>query len=187
MAISKYLCLLLIVFGRETMNDYKPVNGLQTGGGSEFRIFSKSFKEGEFIPALFTCDGPNISPELNWTTPPAKTQTFLFINDDPDAPAGDWVHWLVYNIPKDTRELKENASLKKLLPEGAIEGINDFNKICYGGPCPPSGIHRYFFKLYALDIALNPKKGASKNQLLSEIKGHILAQATLIGKYKRAH
>ena len=151
----------------------------------DFRISSHSFNNGELIPAKYTCDGANISPPLAWTTPPANTKSFAIISNDPDAPIGDWVHWILFNIPSDTRELKEESSSKHYLPKGTIEGMNDFRKNNYGGPCPPSGTHRYFFKLYALDILLPLKESTTKKQLLDAMKGHILAEATLIGKYKR--
>jgi Raf kinase inhibitor-like YbhB/YbcL family protein len=150
-----------------------------------FKISSSSFKDGEFIPTRYTCDGANVSPPLVWTAPPEKTKSFALINDDPDAPIGDWVHWILFNIPADTSELKEESSSKHNLPKGTIEGMNDFRKNNYGGPCPPSGTHRYFFKLYALDIPLQLKESTTKKQLLDAMKGHILAEATLMGKYKR--
>lgn len=151
----------------------------------DFKIFSSAFKPGELIPSKYTCDGLNISPPLNWTEPPLETKSFVLLNDDPDAPIGDWVHWIIVNIPPDIRALKEEASSKKLLPKNSIEGLNDFMENNYGGPCPPSGTHRYFFKLYALDKELPLKANTTKKQLLETMKGHILAQATLIGKYKR--
>ncbi len=151
----------------------------------EFQISSSVFKNGEMIPRKYCCDGINISPPLNWNDPPANTKSFALINDDPDAPVGDWVHWIIYNIPKETREFKEDASSKKLLPNGSLEGKNDWGKNSYSGPCPPSGTHRYFFKLYALDNLLNAKEGLTKKQLLSLMNGHILAQTEIIGKYNR--
>jgi len=151
----------------------------------DFRISSPSFNNGELIPVKYTCDGANISPPLSWTAPPEKTKSFALIVDDPDAPIGDWVHWILFNIPSDSRELKEESSSKHNLPKGTIEGMNDFRKNNYGGPCPPSGTHRYFFKLYALDILLPLKESTTKKQLLDAMKGHILAEVTLIGKYKR--
>lgn len=151
----------------------------------KFQITSSAFKDGEMIPSKYTCDGENISPPLNWNGIPDGTKSLALINDDPDAPVGDWVHWIVFNIPPETIELKEAASNKKLLPAGSVEGLNDWNKIGYGGPCPPSGVHRYFFKLYALDNLLSLKEGATKRQLLDAMKGHILAEAQLIGKYQR--
>lgn len=151
----------------------------------DFKISSPSFNNGELIPVKYTCDGANISPPLSWTAPPERTKSFALIADDPDAPIGDWVHWILFNIPSDTRELKEESSSKHNLPKATIEGMNDFRKNNYGGPCPPSGTHRYFFKLYALDIMLPLKESTTKKQLLDAMKGHILAEATLIGKYKR--
>jgi Raf kinase inhibitor-like YbhB/YbcL family protein len=151
----------------------------------ELIIESPVFKEGEIIPSKYTCDGENISPPLSWKNAPAETKSFALLIDDPDAPAGDWVHWIIYNIPAAIHELKEGASSKKLLPKEAIEGITDFRKTGYGGPCPPSGIHRYFFKLYALSTALQLPAGVTKKQLLEAMKGHIISEAALIGKYKR--
>lgn len=151
----------------------------------DFKIYSPAFKEGELIPSKYTCDGVNISPPLDWANPPKGTETFALINDDPDAPIGDWVHWVVFNIPAEVTQLPEASSSKHLLPKGTIEGMNDFRKDNYGGPCPPSGTHRYFFKLYALDVLLQLKETATKKQLLDAMKGHILAEAILIGRYKR--
>jgi len=155
------------------------------GDKMEFKVFSEAFKDGDMIPSKYTCDGVNISPPLNWVHPPKDTKSFALINDDPDAPIGDWVHWIVYNIPSATRELKEDASGKKHLPHNAIEGLNDFRRTSYGGPCPPSGTHRYFFKLYALDTLLNLKTGVAKKELLEAMKGHILALTEMVGKYQR--
>ena len=151
----------------------------------EFKLFSDSFKDGEDIPSKFTCDGINISPSLRWAHPPKDTKSFALIHDDPDAPAGDWVHWIIYNIPPAAREIREDASGKKHLPHGALEGLNDWKRIGYGGPCPPSGTHRYFFKLYALDMSLNAKEGIDEKDLLVAMEGHILGLAELVGKYKR--
>jgi Raf kinase inhibitor-like YbhB/YbcL family protein len=174
------LPLLMIVFlGTDSfkLNKERPA--------VEFKIFSTAFNEGELIPAKYTCEGLNISPPLKWISSPGETKSLAIICNDPDAPVGDWVHWVVYNIPASETEIKEGASSQKHLPKGALEGINDFRKIGYGGPCPPSGTHRYFFKLYALDIVLHAKEGLSKKQLLELMKGHILAEVTLMGKYKR--
>ncbi len=182
--ISKLLLLSILIIPISQTDIQKHMNG-QKEKKMDFKIFSTAFKEGEMIPDKYTCDGINISPPLNWSNPPAGTKTFTLINDDPDAPIGDWVHWIVFNIPTDVRELKEEASSKHLLPKGSLEGMNDFRKNNYGGPCPPLGTHRYFFKLFALDIVLPLKESAVKKQLLDSMKGHILAEATLIGKYKR--
>lgn len=148
-------------------------------------IESPAFKNGELIPLKYTCDGENISPALRWDEVPEGTKSLVLICDDPDAPIGDWVHWIIYNIPPETRELKENIKPVKILNDGSIHGLNDWKKFGYCGPCPPSGVHRYYFKIYALDILLPFEPGATKKQLLDTMKGHILAQGELMGKYQR--
>jgi hypothetical protein len=156
------------------------------GGAMALQIASPAFSEGEAIPKKFTCDGPDASPQLKWNEPPANTQSFALIMDDPDAPGGTWVHWVLYDLPAGTRELPEGVAKQEQLASGARQGRNDFGKIGYGGPCPPSGKpHRYFFKLYALDAKLNLKASATKADLERATKGHVLAQAELIGKYGR--
>jgi len=132
------------------------------------------------IPAKYCCDGADVSPPLSIEGAPKETKSLALIVDDPDAPVGTWVHWVVWNIGVGTREIPENA-----VPQGAVEGMNDFRKRKYGGPCPPSGTHRYFFKLYALDAPLPLKPGAAKAQVEEAMKGHVLAQAELIGLYRR--
>jgi len=150
------------------------------------KISSAAFAAGEMIPKKFTCDGPDASPKLNWTEPPAKTQGFALIMDDPDAPAGTWVHWVLFDLPADARELAEEVAKQEQLANGARQGRNDFGKIGYGGPCPPPGNpHRYFFKLYALDAKLNMKAGATKADVERAMRGHILAHAELVGRYAR--
>lgn len=151
-----------------------------------FEIRSASFSSGGTIPKKFTCDGPDISPQLSWKQVPARTETFALIVDDPDAPAGTWVHWLLYNLPATTKELAEGVEKQEQLSSGALQGRNDFRKIGYGGPCPPPGTpHRYNFKLYALDTKLNLKPGATKPELEGAMKGHILGETELIGRYGR--
>jgi Raf kinase inhibitor-like YbhB/YbcL family protein len=149
------------------------------------KLESSAFKSNELIPAKYTCDGKDISPPLLWDEIPIGTQTIALIVDDPDAPGRIFVHWLVYNIPNTTHQLTEHTPTVKTLPNGAVQGKNDFGKFGYGGPCPPSGIHRYFFKLYAVDKSLDLAIGATKNQILAAMEGHILASAELIGRYKR--
>ncbi len=150
------------------------------------KISSAAFSAGETIPKKFTCDGLDTSPQLSWTEASAKTQSFALIMDDPDAPVGTWVHWVLFDLPSDTKELAEGAPKQEQLSNGARQGRNDFGKIGYGGPCPPPGnAHRYFFKLYALDAKLNLKAGATKADAERAMKGHILAQAELIGRYAR--
>jgi Raf kinase inhibitor-like YbhB/YbcL family protein len=150
------------------------------------QISSTAFSAGETIPKKFTCDGPDVSPQLKWNDPPADTQSIALIMDDPDAPVGTWVHWVLYDLPAATRELSEGVPKQEQLSSGARQGRNDFGKIGYSGPCPPAGQpHRYFFKMYALNAKLGLKAGATKADLERAIKGHVLAQAELIGRYGR--
>jgi len=148
-------------------------------------IKSKAFMEGGMIPAKYTCDGENVSPPLEWTNAPPGTKSFALISDDPDAPAGTWVHWVIYNIPPEVTKLDEHIKPEKEFSTGMRQGNNDWPKIGYGGPCPPSGTHRYYFKLYAVDALLNLKPGVTKAQVLQAIKGHVLAEAQLMAKYRR--
>ncbi len=151
-----------------------------------FQISSAAFSGGETIPKKFTCDGPDVSPQLNWKDAPPATQSFALIVDDPDAPAGVWVHWVLYNLPANARELPEGIEKQEQLSDGTLQGRNDFRKIGYAGPCPPRGKpHRYYFKLYALDRKLDLKPGATKAGLEAAMKGHILKQTDLIGRYGR--
>ncbi len=154
-------------------------------GGKKMKIISSAFQEGDMIPLKYTCDGQDISPPLEWSDIPAGTRTYVLISDDPDAPSGTWVHWVVYNIPAGVTKLDENVKQEKEFPNGMRQGSNDWPKIGYGGPCPPSGTHRYYFKLYALDTVLDIKPGATKAQVMAAMKGHILAEAKLMGKYSR--
>lgn len=146
---------------------------------------SSAYQRGEMIPSKYTCDGANVSPPLEWSDVPEETQSFAIIFDDPDAPAKTWVHWVIYNIPADIQKLEENIPGAKELPWGAVHGVNDFKKQGYGGPCPPGGTHGYYMKLYALDEVLDLKPGATKEQLIDSMDGHILEKAELVGKYKR--
>lgn len=150
----------------------------------QIKVTSSSFEHNGMIPSKYTCDGENISPDLKWESYPKNTKSFVVISDDPDAPMGTWVHWVVYNIPTNVNHLKEGFPKKEVF-ENITQGMTDFRKIGYGGPCPPSGIHRYFFKVYALDIELNEKPGLTKNEILRKIESHIIGYGELIGKYKR--
>ena len=151
-----------------------------------FELKTSAFQPNAEIPRKYTCDGPDVSPALSWSEPPAGTQSFSLIMDDPDAPVGTWVHWVLYDLPASARELAEDVPKDLELKNGARQGRNDFRKIGYGGPCPPPGsAHRYFFKLYALNAKTNLKSGATKEELLRAMEGHILAQAELIGRYNR--
>jgi len=151
------------------------------------KLESSAFKANGFIPGKYTCDGEDISPPLSWDEPPSGTQSLALIVDDPDAPGGIFVHWVLYDIPGTVRQLTAEIAAVSTLPNGGIQGKNDFGKFGYGGPCPPSGTHRYFFKLYALDKKLGLEPGATKAQIVAAMDGHILAIAQLIGRYQRQH
>jgi Raf kinase inhibitor-like YbhB/YbcL family protein len=149
------------------------------------KLTSTAFDEGDPIPKEFSCDGEDISPPLQWTNPPEGTISFALIADDPDAPVGTWVHWVIYNIPADARSLPIAFPLDADFPDGSKNGENSWGRLGYGGPCPPGGTHRYFFKLYALDQILDLDAGATKEQLLEAMEGHILGGTELMGTYTR--
>lgn len=150
------------------------------------QITSSAFSEGGKIPQKYTCDGEDASPPLAWSGIPAGTQSLALIADDPDAPVGTWVHWVLYNIPPDLSGLPEGIAKTASVEDTGLQGNNGFRKAGYGGPCPPKGKpHRYFFKLYALDMILGLEAGASKADLEEAMQGHILAQGQLIGLYGR--
>ena len=152
---------------------------------SEFQLKSSAFSNGGAIPPKFTCDGLDVSPELSWNDPPEGIKAFALIMDDPDAPSGTWVHWVVYDLPPSVRELPEGVPKKKDVQIGARQGMNDFRRVGYGGPCPPHGAaHRYSFRLYALDQPTQLPAGASKGDVEHAMKGHILAQSELIGRFQ---
>ncbi|OGX14951.1 MAG: hypothetical protein A2166_03675 [Omnitrophica WOR_2 bacterium RBG_13_41_10] len=152
------------------------ISAKETGGG-DMEITSPTFKHNEYIPAKYTCEGQDINPELVITGVPEGSKSLALIMDDPDAPIGVWVHWVVFDIPIVSR-IAENSVPGKL-------GITNSGKKDYHGPCPPSGVHHYFFKIYALDAQLNLKEGITKGQLEKAMQGHIVAQAELLGLYKR--
>jgi Raf kinase inhibitor-like YbhB/YbcL family protein len=162
------------------------VFGQEKGGAMSFQISSAALSNGESIPKKFTCDGPDVSPQLSWKDAPAATQSWALIVDDPDAPVGTWVHWVLYALPANTRELREGVEKREQIAAGGLQGRNDFRKIGYGGPCPPPGTpHRYYFKLYALDTKLDLKAGATKAELERAMKGHIVGETQLMGRYGR--
>lgn len=147
---------------------------------SELRVSSPAFENNGNIPVKYTCDGSDVNPPLAIENVPAAAKSLALIVDDPDAPGGMWVHWVVWNIDPKTGKIEENA-----VPKGAVQGMNDFRKRDYGGPCPPSGTHRYFFKLYALDGQLNLSPNSKKGDLENAMKGHTLAHSQVVGLYKR--
>jgi Raf kinase inhibitor-like YbhB/YbcL family protein len=149
-------------------------------------LTSPAFQEGATIPKVHTGDDKDSSPALRWADPPAATKAFALICDDPDAPRRTWVHWVIYDLPADTRSLNEGVARDGTLANGAKQGKNDFGKTGYGGPAPPPGKpHRYYFKLYALDALTGLPTGATKEQVLAAIKGHVLAEGQLMGRYAR--
>jgi len=159
------------------------------GDPAKLTVTSAAFKSGEPIPVKYTCQGDDVSPPLQWEGAPAGAKSFALICDDPDAPGGTWVHWVIYNQPASAPSLSENTPKSATLPGGATQGRNSFHQLGYGGPCPPAGkAHRYFFKVYALDAlaaSLALEGGAGKEELLAGMRGHVLAQGQLMGTYQR--
>jgi Raf kinase inhibitor-like YbhB/YbcL family protein len=149
------------------------------------KIYSKSFKNGDTIPLRFTCDGSDVSPELSWEDLPDETRSLALICDDPDASDKPWVHWIAFNIPVSVKSLPENITVDEFAKGIGTQGINSWGNALYGGPCPPGGMHRYFFRLYALDTFLPLKNEVRKPELLKAMKGHILGQAEIMGRYTR--
>jgi Raf kinase inhibitor-like YbhB/YbcL family protein len=158
----------------------------EEGTPMKFKLNSHSFSDGGDIPKKYTCDGDNVSPELHWTDQPPAAKSFALIVDDPDAPSGTWVHWVLLDLPGDAHDLSEAAGKRVPLPAGARQGINDFKKEGWGGPCPPPGKpHRYFFKLYALDAKLSLQGSPTKAEVEKALQGHVLGMGVLIGRYGR--
>lgn len=185
-------CLTLVSFCQGTKKSDNDKGNSKETNMRAFKLSSPAFKDGEDVPVKYTCDGEDVSPALQWTGAPDGTKSFTLIYDDPDAPMGTWVHWVLFNINPTVTSLPEGFgstrthSLKDEKFVGIVDGLNDFRQLGYGGPCPPKGpAHRYFFKLYALDTALNLKTGATKSDVEKAMTGHILAEAELLGKYKR--
>jgi Raf kinase inhibitor-like YbhB/YbcL family protein len=161
------------------------VESVSADGGTDMKLTSTAFSEGGMIPPVYTCDGADISPAFAWSGVPGGVKSFALVCDDPDAPVGDWVHWVLYNIPPKVNVLSEKTAATDTLPGGTRQGINDFRKTGYGGPCPPRGVHRYYFRLYALDTLLPPAGNMTKKKLLVAMKGHVIAGAVLMGRYGR--
>lgn len=170
-------CFIIAVF---TFFIVASISGKEGMEMAKLGIVSPVFQQNGDIPVRYTCDGDDISPPLTIENVPEGTQSFVLIVDDPDAPMGTWVHWVVWNIDPRTREIKEDS-----VPEGASQGMNDFSKLDYGGPCPPSGTHRYFFKLYALDSTLDITSKAKKADVEKAMKGHVIGESQIIGLYRR--
>jgi Raf kinase inhibitor-like YbhB/YbcL family protein len=175
-----FLCVCMIGIQAKQIEQIE-----KEGNSMELEIKSTAFEEGGSIPRKYTCDGTDISPPLSWTQPPEGTKSLVLICDDPDAPMGTWVHWVLYSLSPDTLELPEDVPDKKEVLGGAMQGTNDFRRIGYGGPCPPSGTHRYYFTLYAIDSEPGLGAGATKKEVLTNIEGHVLAEGQLMGRYSR--
>jgi len=155
------------------------------GGQATLQLTSSSFRDGN-IPKAYTCDGSDTSPQLAWTAPPAATKSLALIAIDPDAPQGTFVHWVLFDLPPMTQSLPEGLPPQSQLPDGSRQGVNDFPKTGYGGPCPPrNSTHRYIFVLYAVDTKLNLPPGATRKQVEEALRGHVLAHGELIGRYGR--
>jgi len=181
--IVKIAVLLAVSLGTTFAQQAKPAGG---GASMAFTLTSSAFGSGAAIPEQYSCKGADNSPALEWSGAPAHVASFALIMDDPDAPAGTWVHWVLWNLPANAHSLPEGVSKREQLDNGARQGRNSFRKAGYNGPCPPAGAtHRYFFRLYALDGALDLAAGASRSQLDAAIKGHVLAQAEYMGKFHR--
>lgn len=179
----KHIIILLVLIS--SFYGFTQTEAKHGGEKMEITLTSTAFREGEYIPKKYTCDGENVSPPLEWSGIPAETKAIALICDDPDAPIGTWVHWVIFNIPSSINKLNEKVPGNKVLEDGTSQGSNDFRKIGYDGPCPPGGTHRYFFKVYALDKRVELTPGATKSELLHEMNGHILAEGKLMGKYGR--
>ena len=149
-------------------------------GGGKMKITSSAFQEGGNIPSKFTCDGADVNPALRFEGAPAEAKSLALIVDDPDAPVGLFTHWLAWNIDPKTSEIAENSA-----PPSAVQGRNDFGRSGYGGPCPPSGTHRYYFKIFALDRTLDLKSGTKRADVDAAMRKHVIAQGELMGRYSR--
>jgi Raf kinase inhibitor-like YbhB/YbcL family protein len=150
-----------------------------------FFLTSPAFKEGEAIPLEYSCDGEDQSPALQWSGVPKGASSFALIMDDPDAPGGTWIHWILYNIPAENSSLPASMPSYMVMVDGSTHGVNSWGRTDYGGPCPPSGKHRYFFRLYALDTTLSIPEGSQIEVITTAMESHILGETSLMGTYER--
>jgi hypothetical protein len=194
-----FCAFVLIAFGScQSKNQNAPTNQTsptaigsespseQTGGEKmTITVNSTAFPDGGMIPRQYTCDGANTSPPIEWDGLPTDAETIALICDDPDAPAKVWVHWVAFDVPATRSGLPEAVPPQETIPGGGRQGTNNFGQVGYGGPCPPSGTHRYYFKVYALDTQLNLDTTTTKDRLLQAMGGHVLAEGQLMGRYKR--
>lgn len=160
-------------------------NEIKEGSSMAMQVASPAFDHQTSIPIKYTCRGRDVSPPLEWSDVPAGVKSYALIVDDPDAPMGTWVHWVVFNIPASTRSLSENVPPGPRLEDGSIQGVGSAGRNGYQGPCPPSGRHRYYFKIYALDTALDLPQSANKNAVVAAMQGHVLAQGQLMGYFSK--
>jgi Raf kinase inhibitor-like YbhB/YbcL family protein len=183
--LNSAVVLLLFISCAGRRQEAVPPTATPNRDKPEIKLTSAAFKDGESIPRAYTCDGVNISPPLEWSGAPKTAKTIAIVCDDPDAPAGTWVHWVLYNMPAENIGLVENLPATESVKAGGFQGLNDFGKTGYGGPCPPSGTHRYSFRVYAVDSELPLKAGATKADLMKALEGHVLMQGQLMGTYRR--
>jgi len=184
-SFSMLALIAIVFFGACSRGEKRAASG-EEGKTMAIQLASPAFTEGKPIPAKYTCDAEDLSPPLKWEGLPEGTRSIAIICDDPDAPMRTWVHWVIYDIPASVTELPEGVPKTEVLPNGAKQGVTDFKRTGYGGPCPPPGKpHRYFFKIYALDAQLNLEPRANKKDVLSAMRGHVLGEGGLMGTYKR--
>jgi Raf kinase inhibitor-like YbhB/YbcL family protein len=182
----RIFCLLIPFFFLCFFHGKDEVHSKMRGGKKmAITITSTAFTEGSMIPQDYTCDGEDISPPLAWSGVPDGTKSLALICDDPDAPMGTWVHWVLFNIPVPMNGLPPGVPSKKIPDHGAKHGRNDFGSLGYRGPCPPGGMHRYYFRLYAVDTEINLDSGIAAPQLLRAMEGHVVAEGQLMGTYGR--
>lgn len=183
----RMICILVLVaaLASSCQNRSSRINNKTEGGNMDIKVTSTAFQDQETIPKKYTCDGQKISPPLTWSGIPEDTKSIALIMDDPDAPRGTFVHWVLFNLPADTTEFPENVPNDRTLKNGAKQGTNSGGGIGYISPCPPSGTHRYYFKVYALDRELDLQPGIKEPELVKAMEGHILAKGQLMGKYTR--
>jgi Raf kinase inhibitor-like YbhB/YbcL family protein len=174
------LYIILVIFS----NNFAQTNK-QEIKMEKINFTSSSFKNGELIPSKYTCDGKNISPALSWDKPNDGIKRYAIIVEDPDSPGGTFVHWVAYNIPSNIKNLPDDITPIKNIPDEVLLGTNSFGHIGYGGPCPPSGTHRYIFRIYGLSNAVHLEAGAEKGELMRAMQKYIIAEGELIGKYSR--
>lgn len=165
--------------------NFSPGESPAKGPQMSLQLTSPAFQHAEMIPDRYTCRGQDVSPAVQWSGAPAQTMSFALIFDDPDAPMGTWVHWVVYNLPAEQDSLPEGVPVERQLQDGGLQGTNSWGRLGYGGPCPSSGTHRYFFRLYALDSRLDLAPGATKSQVVKAMEGHVLEQSELMGRYRK--